>query len=93
MKNQALEILMGTYQQTGNTAKTTETAAKLVAADPCNERALALLAYFDRVLAQGGDPNAKQLLADAKKYGEQGEECLPKFTKPDTALRMPISRR
>ena len=83
MKTQALEILMGTYQQTGNQQKTTDTAVKLVTADPSNVRALALLAYFDRVRAQGGDPNSKQLLADAKKYAQQGLECLPKFNKPE----------
>jgi tetratricopeptide (TPR) repeat protein len=85
MKNQALEILMGTYQQANNVKKTMETATKLVTADTCNVRALALLGYFDRVLAQSGDPsyNAKQLLADAKKYGQQGLDCLPKFNKPD----------
>ena len=83
MKTQALEILMGTYQQAGNTKKTMETATKLVTADSCHVRALTLLAYFDRVLAQGGDPNAKQLLADAKKYGQEGLDCLPKWTKPD----------
>jgi hypothetical protein len=83
MKTQALEILMGTYQQTGNQQKTTDTAVKLVTADPCNVRASALLAYFDRVRAQGGDPNSKQLLADAKKYAQQGLECLPKFNKPE----------
>ena len=83
MKNQALEILMGTYQQTNNGKKTMETATKLVTADSCNVRALALLAYFDRVMAQGGDPNAKQLLVDGKKYGQQGLDCLPKFNKPE----------
>ena len=83
MKNQALEILMGAYQQTNNAKKTMETATKLVTADTCNVRALALLSYFDRVMAQGGDPNAKQLLIDGKKYGQQGLDCLPKFTKPD----------
>jgi hypothetical protein len=83
MKTQALEILMGTYQQTGNQQKTTDTAVKLVTADACNVRGLALLAYFDRVRAQGGDPNSKQLLADAKKYAQQGLECLPKFSKPE----------
>ena len=83
MKTQALEILMGTYQQTGNQQKTTDTAVKLVTADACNVRGLALLAYFDRVRAQGGDPNSKQLLADAKKYAQQGLECLPKFNKPE----------
>jgi hypothetical protein len=83
MKNQALEILMGTYQQANNAKKTMETATKLVTADPCHVRALTLLAYFDRTLAQGGDPNAKQLLADSAKYGQQGLDCLPKWTKPE----------
>jgi len=83
MKNQALEILMGTYQQAGNQQKTIDTATKLVTADPNNVRAMALLAYFKRLQAQGGDPNAKQLLADAKKYGQQGLDALPKFNKPE----------
>ena len=83
MKNQALEILMQTYQQSNNMKKTMETGTKLVAADPCNVRALTLLAYLDRVAAQGGDPNAKQLLADGKKYGEQGLSCLAKTSDPE----------
>ena len=83
MKNQALEILMGAYQQAGNGKKTMETATKIVTADTCNVRALALLAYFDRVNAQGGDPNAKQLLVDGKKYGQQGLDCLAKASDPE----------
>jgi hypothetical protein len=83
MKNQALEILMQTYQQTNNVKKTMETGQKLVALDACNVRALTLLAYFDRVLAQSGDPNAVQLLADGKKYAQQGLDCLPKATDPE----------
>ncbi len=83
MKNQALELLMGAYQQSNNAKKTMETATKLVTADTCNVRALALLSYFDRMMAQGGDPNAKQLLIDGKKYGQQGLDCMPKFTKPE----------
>jgi len=82
MKIAALQTLMQDYQQTNNQAKTIETAQKLVAADPCNVRALALLSYIDRLKAQGGDPNAKQDLADAQKYGQTGLECLPKFSKP-----------
>jgi tetratricopeptide (TPR) repeat protein len=83
MKNQALEILMSAYQQTGNQQKTLDTAMKLVAADPNNVRALTLLAYFDRMGAFGGAANAKQLNADAKKYGQQGLDNLSKFNKPD----------
>jgi len=89
MKNQALELLMGAYQQANNMQKTTDTATKLVAADPCNMRALALLTYFDRARAQGGDPNAMQLLADAKKYGEQGLGCWSKITDPEITKMKP----
>jgi tetratricopeptide (TPR) repeat protein len=83
MKNQALEILMGAYQATGNQQKTMDTATKLVAADPNNVRALTLLAYFDRMSAFGGAANAQQLDADAEKYGQQGLDDLPKFAKPE----------
>src|SRR6266849_808759 len=71
MKTQALEILMGTYQQAGNQAKTLDAATKLVQADPNNVRALALLAYLKRTMAQAGQ-NPQQNLADAKKYGQMG---------------------
>jgi hypothetical protein len=81
MKNQALELLMGTYQQAGNGKKTMETAAKLVAVDTCNMRALALLAYYNRIGAQQGDASAS--LADAKKYAEQGQGCWSKVTDPE----------
>jgi len=83
MKNQALEILMGTYQQAGNVKKAMDTAVKVLAVEPCQEQALFLLSYFDRQASIGGDPNAKQLAADGKKYGQQGLDCLAKFTKPD----------
>src|ERR1700726_924424 len=83
MKVAALQTLMQDYQQTNNQQKTIDTAMKLVTADTCNVRALALLAFFDRLKAQGGDANAKQDLADAKKYAQMGLDCLPKFTKPD----------
>ncbi len=89
MKNQALEVLMGTYQQANNPKKTMETAQKLVVVDSCNERALALLAYFDRVMAQQGDPNATQELADGKKYGQEGIDCEPKVTDPDIKKMIP----
>src|SRR5882762_3888992 len=62
MKVAALQTLMQDYQQTNNQQKTVDTAAKLVAIDSCNVRALALLAYFKRLQAQGGAANAAQLL-------------------------------
>jgi tetratricopeptide (TPR) repeat protein len=85
MKVAVLQTLMQDYQQTNNQQKTIDTATKLVAADPTNVRAMALLAYFNRLKAQGGDANAKQDLADAKKYGQMGLDALPKFTKPDSS--------
>jgi hypothetical protein len=83
MKNQALELLMGTYQQAGNKKKAMETAGKVLAVEPCQEQALFLLAYFDRQDSEGGDPNGKQLAADGEKYATQGLDCLAKFTKPE----------
>src|SRR5580692_10995665 len=83
MKVAALQTLMQDYQQAGNQAKTLDAATKLVAADPSNERAMFLLAYFDRLKAQTGDANATQDLADAKKYGQMGLDGLSKFAKPD----------
>jgi hypothetical protein len=83
MKQQALEILMQSYQQANNAKKATDTAAQLVTLNPCQVPALTLLAYIDRVMAQQGDPNGKQLSADAEKYGQQGLACLDKFPKPE----------
>ena len=87
MKSQALELLMGTYQQANNSKKTMETAAKVVAADACNMRALALLAFYNRIGAQNGDPSAN--LADGKKYAEQGQACWPKITDPEVTKMKP----
>jgi hypothetical protein len=64
-----------------------ETAAKLVAVDSCNMRALALLAFYNRTLAQNGDASGS--LADAKKYAEQGQSCWPKVTDPDLQKMKP----
>jgi hypothetical protein len=75
MKTDALEILMGAYQQTNNQAKMVETAQKLLQADPHNLRALALLTYIARAQAEAGQ-NTQQNLADALKYGEQGLEAV-----------------
>jgi len=84
MKNQALEVLLGSYQQAGNVQKALDTATKLVAVEPCPVPGLFLLAYVNRVQAQSGaDANGKQESADAGKYGQQGLDCLPKYPKPE----------
>ncbi len=82
MKEDALELLMGAYQQTGNQAKTLETAQKVLSANPCNIRALALLAYTKRAQAEAGQ-SAQQNLTDAGQFGEKGLQCLQTAAKPD----------
>jgi tetratricopeptide (TPR) repeat protein len=82
MKEDALELLMGAYQQTANQAKTLETAQKVLQANPCNIRALALLAYTKRAMAEAGQ-NAQQNLAEAGQSGEKGLQCLLTATKPE----------
>jgi tetratricopeptide (TPR) repeat protein len=82
MKEDALELLMGAYQGTNNQAKTLETAQKVLVVNPCNIRALALLAYTRRAMAEAGQ-NAQQNLAEAGQSGEKGLQCLQTMTKPD----------
>jgi hypothetical protein len=92
MKNQALDVLLGSYQQAGNAPKALETAKKLLSAQPCAVPSLFLLTYVNRVSAQSGVDTAgkpappdvlKQESADAGQYGQQGLDCLPKYTKPE----------
>jgi len=82
MKEDALELLMGAYQQTGNQAKTAETAQKVLQANPCNLRALALLSFTKRAQAEAGQ-NAQQNLAEGGQFGEKGLECEQTATKPE----------
>src|SRR5690349_7316394 len=74
MKEDALELLMGTYQQAGNQAKVIDTANRLLAVNPNNTRALVLLAYNER---------AAQKWPDAKQHAERGLQALTTMTKPD----------
>jgi len=83
MKEDALELLMGAYQQAGNSAKTMDTAQKVLQANACNLRALALLTYTKRALAEAGGTGAAQNLTDAGQYGEKGLQCEQTAVKPD----------
>ncbi len=74
MKEDALEILMGTYQQKGDVAKMGDAAKRLLAVNPNNVRALALSTFV---------ATQTQNFADGKQYGEKGLQALNTFTKPD----------
>jgi tetratricopeptide (TPR) repeat protein len=82
MKEEALEQLMGAYQATGNQAKVVETAQKVLQANACNLKALALVDFAKRAMAEAGQA-PQQSLADAGQYGEKGLQCLQTATKPD----------
>jgi tetratricopeptide (TPR) repeat protein len=74
MKEDALEVLMAAYQQSGNQAKVIDTANRLLTTNPNNVRALVLLAYNER---------AAQKWADARQHAERGLQALPSWAKPD----------
>ncbi|HEX6805377.1 MAG TPA: hypothetical protein VF133_16985 [Terriglobales bacterium] len=81
MKNTALELLMGTYQQTGNQAKVVDTAKRLLTSDPNNLRALALLTFLARAnVVQQKDVQTN--LSDLQKYCKQGLDAVKANQKP-----------
>ena len=82
MKEDALELLMGAYGETNNQAKTLETAGKVLLANPCNLRALALLSYTKRAMAEAGQ-SAAQNLTEAGQNGERGLQCVQTASKPE----------
>jgi tetratricopeptide (TPR) repeat protein len=81
MKNTALELLMSTYQQTGNQAKIVDSAKRLIEADPCNLRALAVLTYLARQAYSSGQ-NPQENLASLAQYAGKGAECTATAPKP-----------
>jgi len=81
MKTTALELLMATYQQAGNQPKVVETAKRVLQADPCNLRALALLTFLSRQAISSGQ-NPQQNLADLAQYSGKGLECIQSGQKP-----------
>jgi hypothetical protein len=82
VKEDALELLMATYQKMNNPQKLVETANKLLQVDPNNLRALALMAYLERTQAEQGGPAAAQNWTEAQKYAQRGMEAL-KTAKPE----------
>ena len=82
MKEDALDQLLNAYTKTNNQPKVLETAGKLLQANACNVRALAVVAFTKRAQAEAGQ-NAQQNLADAGQAGEKGLQCLQTSPPPD----------
>lgn len=82
MKEDSLEQLMGAYQQSQKADKATEAAQRLLQVNPNSVRALALLAFYHRSLAQAGQDPQKNLDL-AKQYGEKGLRALETYQKPE----------
>ena len=82
MKEDALELLMGAYQQTNNAAKMNDAAQRLLQANPNNLRALALMAYTKRAAAEANQ-NPQQNLAEAAQYADRGLQALKTAAKPE----------
>src|SRR3977135_2888055 len=82
MKEDALELLMGAYQQTNNAAKMNDAAQRLLQANPNNLRALALMAYTKRAAAEANQ-NPQQNLAEAAQYADRGLQALKTASKPE----------
>lgn len=74
MKPDALELLMGAYQQSGKADKMSDAANRLLQIDPNNVRALAILAFSNR---------SSQNWAGARQYAERGLQALPQMSVPD----------
>jgi hypothetical protein len=81
MKSTAMELLMNTYLQAQNQPKVVETAQRILQADPCSLRALALLTYLSRQSVAGGQ-GMPQSLADLTKYSNKGLECISSGQRP-----------
>ena len=86
MKVTSLEQLMGAYLQKQDAAKVVDAAKRLLVADPCNLRGLALLSSLGRQGAATAQTAAagQQALADTAQYSSKGLECLATAQKPAT---------
>src|SRR3984957_9121595 len=74
VKNDLLEVLMATYQQSGDMTKTLATADRLLAADPGNLRALFIEVYNEeaRAKAKSSPADAQPLLDKAAAQAQTG---------------------
>ncbi len=85
IKEDALELLMKTYQQLNNVPKIQDTGSKLLQVNPNNLTALALMAYLKRFqgLGQTDPAQASAMLQQAGEYGQRGLQQLQTAPKPE----------
>jgi len=83
MKEDAMELLLKSYQQAGNAAKMLETGQKLLQIDPNNLTALAFVSYLELTQAQQGGPDAAQKVTDAGQLAVRGLKVLQTAPKPE----------
>ncbi len=85
VKSDALEALMGTYQQLGDAAKLEATARSLVQADPGNLSGLAILAYFTKAKIESGQAaqQVPQLAQEGLDFAQKGMQALQTATPPE----------
>ena len=81
MKEEALVSLMSAYQQAGDTQKMIDAANRVLAVNPNNVRALAVLTYYYRATTTA--QNLTQNLDLIQKYAQQGEQALQNMKKPE----------
>jgi tetratricopeptide (TPR) repeat protein len=84
VKDDALEALMGAYQQANDAAKMQDAANRLLQVNPNAVRALALMAFTKRAAIEG-TPNPATVQHDSQQllqYGQKGLAALQCFAKP-----------
>ena len=59
-----------------------DTAQKVLLVNPCNLRALAVLAFSKRAMAEANQ-NPQQNFADSGQFAEKGLQCLPTAARPE----------
>ncbi len=85
VKEDALEALMGAYQQAGNGPKLEATAQALLQVNPASYRGLLIAAFFSRSKIEGGQTPKEQIPQVAQQaldYSIKGLQALQSATPP-----------
>jgi hypothetical protein len=72
VKQEMLEMLVGAYQQAGDTAKTLDASRRLLQVDPSNLRALTFIVYVEKSQAAQSNPPDQAKLDDAAALAQKG---------------------